>query len=261
MKNNKFEKLNKYLHTLAKQGICLAFSGGIDSALLLILCKDLNITAITLQSELQTEEEINFTTDFCKKYNVSHKIITFNPLGDKELVINPKDRCYYCKRLFFQKIKEFATTKNITNIIDGTNFDDLNTYRPGLKALQELGIISPFALFKITKKEIRTYAQNLGLNIHNKPSTPCIATRFPYNTPLNTEAIERVKKGEKYLRGLGFTENRLRIHHNIARIEIPSEKFTKFLECRNEITENFKRLGFSYITLDIEGFRSGSMDL
>lgn len=261
MNNNKFQELNKYLYTLGKQGICLAFSGGIDSALLLVLCKDLNITVVTFSSPLQTEDEINFTAEFCKKYNVNQKIITLNPLEDDKIVLNPKDRCYYCKSLFFQKIKEFAQEKHLANIIDGTNFDDLNTYRPGLKALQELGILSPFALFKITKEEIRSYAKSLGLEIFNKPSTPCLATRFPYNTRLDIVAIERVKNGEKYLKSLGFTENRVRNHANTARIEIPQGNFTKFIHNAKEIATEFKRLGFSYVTLDMEGLRSGSMDL
>lgn len=261
MNNNKFYELNKYLHTLGEQGICLAFSGGIDSALLLVLCKNLNITAVTFQSPLQTEEEIDFTADFCKKYNVSQKIITLNPLEDDKIVLNPKDRCYYCKRLLFERIKDFAAGMKLTNIIDGTNFDDLNAYRPGLKALQELGILSPFALFKITKEEIRSYAKSLGLEIFNKPSTPCLATRFPYDTRLDLDSIERVKKSEKYLKGIGFTENRVRHHGNIARIEIRPENFTKFLQHSREINAKFKHLGFTYVTLDIEGLRSGSMDL
>lgn len=244
MKNNKFEKLNKYLHTLGKQGICLAFSGGIDSALLLVLCKDLNITAVTFSSPLQTEDEINFTAEFCKKYNVNQKIITLNPLEDEKIVLNPKERCYYCKSLFFQKIKEFAQEKHLANIIDGTNFDDLNTYRPGLKALKELGILSPFALFKITKEEIRSYAKSLGLEIFNKPSTPCLATRFPYDTPLELDSIERVKRSEKYLKELGFSENRVRHHGNIARIEIQPENFTEFLQHSREINAEFKHLDF-----------------
>ena len=216
---------------------------------------------MTFSSPLQTEDEINFTTEFCKKYNVNQKIITLNPLEDDKIVLNPKERCYYCKSLFFQKIKEFAQEKHLANIIDGTNFDDLKAYRPGLKALQELGILSPFALFKITKEEIRTYAKNLGLEIYNKPSTPCLATRFPYNTRLDIVAIERVKNGEKYLKSLGFTENRVRNHANTARIEIPQGNFTKFIHNAKEIATEFKRLGFSYVTLDMEGLRSGSMDL
>ena len=169
MNNNKFQELNKYLHTLGEQGICLAFSGGIDSALLLVLCKDLNITAVTFQSPLQTEEEIDFTADFCKKYNVSQKIITLNPLEDDKIVLNPKDRCYYCKRLLFERIKDFAAEKKLTNIIDGTNFDDLKAYRPGLKALQELGILSPFALLPKKKSEVMQNRSGLRFSINLQP--------------------------------------------------------------------------------------------
>ncbi len=270
---NKFEKLQNYLKTLEKQGICLAFSGGIDSALLLHLCASLKnkrnaktqetqeIIAVTFKSEFQTEEEINFTKEFCKQTGVAQKLIEFSILENGIVKNNPKDRCYYCKKLFFSKIKEFAASFGFQNIIDGTNFDDLSAYRPGLKAISELGVISPFAKFEITKAEIREYARLLGLEIFNKPSTPCIATRFPYDTPLNLDSIQKVKNGEKILKDLGFENCRLRLHSDIARIEIPAEKFEKFLSQNPKIIDKLKPLGFKYITLDLLGLKSGSMDI
>lgn len=256
----KFNKLKEYLSSLEKQGLCLAFSGGIDSTLLLYLCKDLNITAVTFTSEFQTEEELALTQQLCHKYNVKQKIIEFHPLENKILINNPKDRCYHCKKLFFSKLKNFSKENHLKYIIDGTNYDDLGVYRPGLKAVKELGVISPFAEFQITKQEIRKYAQDNNVDIYDKPSTPCLATRFPYGTILSKEKLEVVKQGEKLLKTEGFNACRLRIHNYIARIEIEPEKFEKFLSKKTVMIKELKNLGLKYITLDLEGLRSGSMD-
>lgn len=261
MTNSKFDSLNEYLQSLEKQGICLAFSGGIDSALLLFLCRSLNVTAVTFSSEFQTSEEIEFTKEFCAKYSVRQEIITLKQLDDEVLVNNPKDRCYYCKKKFFTKIKNYAIAHNLKNVIDGTNYDDLHTFRPGLRALKELDIISPFAMFEITKDEIRSYAKSVGLDIYAKTSTPCIATRFPYGTHLEIDMIEKIKHAEKILAGYGFSENRVRQHNDITRIEIPVNCFENFIEKSQDLTSELKSLGLKYITLDIEGLRRGSMDL
>ncbi len=256
----KFNKLKEYLSSLEKQGLCLAFSGGIDSTLLLYLCKDLNVTAVTFTSEFQTEDEIQLTKQLCREYNVKQKIIKFHPLENEILIKNPKDRCYHCKKTFFSELKHFAKENNLKYILDGTNYDDLGVYRPGLKALKELEIISPFAQFQITKQEIREYAKDNKIDIYDKPSTPCLATRFPYGTILSKEKLEIVKQGEKVLKTEGFNACRLRIHNDIARIEIEPEMFEKFLSKKTVITKGLKNLGLKYITLDLEGLRSGSMD-
>ena len=255
---NKFTQLKNYLIKLNEQGLCLAFSGGIDSTVLLYLCRDLNLIAVTFKSVFQTEEEIAETINLCKFYRVKHQIIEYFPLEDEIIKNNPKDRCYYCKKLMFSKLKDFADGKSI---IDGTNADDLKVYRPGVKALKELGIISPLAEFGITKYEIRAFAQNAGIKIFDKPSTPCIATRFPYGTCLDEESINKVKEGERILKELGFSSSRLRLHNDIARIEVPLEDFQAFLNIKDKIIEKLKKTGFKYITLDLEGLRSGSMDI
>lgn len=254
---SKFDSLKKYLYELNEQGICLAFSGGIDSTLLLFLCKDLNITAVTFKSVFQTDEEIKLTEELCNKYRVKQLVKEFHPLETTVLKNNPKDRCYHCKKLFFKELKKLAGSKYV---LDGTNFDDLSAYRPGLKALKELEILSPLAMFHITKQEIRNYAEELGLEIFDKPSTPCLATRFPYGTQLTKEKFYTVANGEKILKNLGFNKNRMRIHDNIARIEIPETDFENFLQHKNIIINKLKELGLKYLTLDIEGLRSGSMD-
>lgn len=256
---NKFVKLQKYLSELNEQGICLAFSGGIDSTLLLYLCKGLNTTAVTFKSVFQTDEEIHATKDLCKVYGVPQKIIEYYPLDNPIIKNNPKDRCYHCKKLFFSKLKDFAGKKIV---IDGTNADDLKTYRPGIEALKELKILSPLAEFGITKEEIREFAKISGIKIYDKPSTPCLATRFPYGTELNETVLNIAKKGEEILKYYGFNNCRFRIHKDIARIEIPLKDLAEFYKCRTALIQVLKKeTNLKYITLDLEGLRNGSMDI
>lgn len=255
---NKFIKLQKYLSKLNEQGICLAFSGGIDSTVLLFLCKDLNTTAVTFKSVFQTEDEVNEAITLCDSYGVCHKIIEYYPLENPIIKNNPKDRCYHCKKLFFSQLKDFAGKKIV---IDGTNADDIKSYRPGIRALKELKILSPFAEFEITKEEIREFAKNSKIKIYNKPSTPCLATRFPYETELNEIFLNTAKKGEKIIKNYGFNNCRFRIHKDIARIEIPLNDMEKFLKYQIDIIQSLKKeTNLKYFTLDLEGLRSGSMD-
>lgn len=259
--NNKFENLKNKLNEMGKQGICLAFSGGIDSMLLLYLCKNFDFTAVTFNLEFHTKDEINQTIKLCDELKIKHKIIKLNILKDDYIKNNPKDRCYHCKKQMFQLLKEFARENNLKYIIDGTNYDDLSVFRPGLKVLKELDIKSPFAECAITKKEIREYSKNIGISIYDKPSTPCLATRFPYNTELKESEIKKVEQGEIILHNLGFLNSRLRLHNNIARIEVEKERFNELLQYKCEITENLKQIGIKYVTLDLEGIRTGSMDI
>lgn len=258
---NKFTQLKEYLNNLNEQGLCLAFSGGIDSTLLLYLCKDMNILTITFDSNFQTKEEIEQTKELCKKYGVKQIIIEQNVFENPIILDNPKDRCYHCKKFLFENAVRVAKENGLKNIIDGTNFDDLGVYRPGRKALKELGVISPFAMFKISKKEIRDYAKDCEIEIFSKPSSPCLATRFPYGTKLTQEKLDVVEKGEQILKNLGFECCRLRLHDDIARIEILPEYFEKLLIQKEKLVKELKQLNIKYITLDLEGFRSGSMDL
>lgn len=243
-------------------GIAEGFiTGGIDSTLLLYLCRGMNILALTFNSDFQTEEEIKLTKDLCEKYAVEQIIIEQSVFDNSIVLSNPKDRCYHCKKFLFEKAIEAAKVRGLKNLIDGTNFDDLGVYRPGRRALAELGVISPFVKFEITKKEIRDYAKESGIEIFNKPSSPCLATRFPYGEKLTAERLKVVAKGEQILKKFGFECCRLRMHSGIGRIEIQPEYFGKFLQRRKELIIELKKIGIKYLTLDIEGFRSGSMDL
>ena len=260
---NKFKKLKEYLKKQGKQGICLAFSGGIDSMVLLYLCKeaDTRVVAVTFRSEFQSDAEIELTKKLCEKYNVRQIIAEYDILSNPVIVNNPKDRCYHCKKVIFSKMLKIADEYNLRYVLDGTNFDDIHEYRPGLRALNELNVMSPFVKYEITKAEIRVYAKEKNIEIFDKPSTPCLATRFPYNTKLYKEKLMQVESAEKFLKNNGFLNCRVRVHNDIARIEISKEKFIDFINLNDDIIKALKPLGFSYITLDIEGLRSGSMDL
>ena len=163
--------------------------------------------------------------------------------------------------MLFEKLVEFAHENGYKTVADGTNADDHNEYRPGIQALGELGVVSPLAELGITKNEVRHFAKELGIRVHNKPSAPCMATRFPYNTEITRESLEKVELAENYLKQCGLEVCRLRVHSDIARIEVKEEDFEKVLINRKNIASELKKIGFTYITLDIEGFRSGSMDV
>ena len=212
---------------------------------------------MTFKSVFQTDKEIDDTKDLCNFYGVTQKIIEYYPLESPIIKNNHEDRCYHCKKLFFSRLKAFAYEKNI---IDGTNADDLKSYRPGIKALKELDIKSPLAEFGITKTEIREFAKTEGIKTYNKPSTPCLVTRFPYNTDLVKHILNVAKNGGEIIKKYGFTTCRFRIHNDTARIEIPQSVIEKFLKCRFDIMESLNKLDLKYFTLDLEGFQSGNMD-
>ena len=180
--------------------------------------------------------------------------------GGKAMSGNTRTLAFQVSEDLFGRLKAFADERGIPCLMDGTNEDDLHVYRPGLQAVRELGIISPLADAGFTKKEVRQLAAELGVSVADRPSTPCLATRLPYGAEIKAEVLEQIEKGEEFLKKEGFFQVRLRLHGEIARIEIPQKDFSEFLDKRERIAEQLKKLGFSYITLDIQGFRSGSMD-
>ena len=171
------------------------------------------------------------------------------------------DRCYLCKKCLFRKLIAKAEELGARTVLDGTNADDLTVYRPGIRALRELGVISPLAELGITKAEVRQIAAEYGLSVSGRPSTPCMATRFPYGTELDYDMIRRVEEGEAWLRAQGFYNVRLRVHGGIARIEVDPESMTELVKIREELLKKMSGYGFDYVTLDLAGFRSGSMDI
>lgn len=256
-------KMNEY----AGQDVMVAFSGGVDSTLLLKIACDaakesgVNVYAVTMKTKLHPMGEIEEAKKICEELGVEHVVIAVDELNEAGIMDNPIDRCYLCKKHLFTKIKQLAATLGINRILEGTNEDDLHVYRPGIKALRELAIISPLAEAGLVKEEVRKLAARYGLKTASKPSAPCLATRFPYGTELTYEDMERVDKGESYLRTFGLHNVRIRVHGTTARIETDEDAFIELLKRRKEITAFLKELGFVYITLDMEGFRSGSMDV
>ena len=261
------QQLEQAMEEYAKEDICLAFSGGVDSSLLLKAAADAakitgnKVYAVTFDSRLHPSCDREIAARVSKELGGIHKVISVNELDQDEIRFNPENRCYLCKKKLFQTLKEFAGEMNIRYIMDGTNEDDLHVYRPGIKALRELGIISPLADLHITKSKVKELASFYGISVASRPSAPCMATRLPYHTEIDYDILSRIGKGEEYVRSLVKGNVRLRIHKDIVRIEVDPEAMGALLSKSKEIIAYLKELGFSYITMDMEGFRSGSMDI
>lgn len=263
-----YQKLKKYISKYIKDGVVVAFSAGVDSTLVLKATKEVademcqeKVFAITFSSILNPIEDKKLAKKLSKDIGVEHISLEIDEFENPEILNNPINRCYICKKYLFESLVKKAKELDCKYVFDGTNFDDTKEYRPGLKALEELGIKSPLKDLKITKKEVRKIAKELELSVSNRPSSPCMATRVPYGDKLSKELMEKIDRCERFIKSLGFEILRLRVHKNIARIEIPKEGFERFLEVSNQVISFLKREGFEYITLDLEGFRSGSMDI
>ena len=259
--------LKARLLELAANDIMVAFSGGVDSSLLLAMSceaakeKGTKVTAVTMHTRMHPNGDVDIARRVAEEAGAQHLVIHIDELEDAGIRMNPVDRCYRCKRHLFGKLQEKAAELGASCVIEGTNEDDLHAYRPGIRALRELGILSPLAELGITKSEVRRMAQEMGISVAERPSTPCMATRFPYNTPLDYDMMSRVDEAETWLREQGFRNVRLRIHGDVARLETDGGDMGKLLLIRKEVVERLKAMGFAYITLDLEGFRSGSMDI
>ena len=264
----KKEKLLREITSLTEKDCCLAFSGGVDSSLLLFFAvqeakrQGTKVIAVTFQTRLHPPCDLAIAERVAKEMGAQHVILYVDELEQEEIRQNPKNRCYLCKRHLFEKLREFARTKGIDTILDGTNEDDLHVYRPGLQALKECGVISPLADCQITKQEVKELAAEVKLSVASRPSTPCMATRLPYGTRIDYEFLNRISAGEEWLHTiLGKEGNiRLRVHGDLIRLEVDPENLPKVLSVREKIVSYLKKLGFSYVTLDLQGFRSGSMD-
>ena len=264
---NKYLALKAFLSELLKEDVAVAFSGGVDSALLLHLCRDAalqhgtRVHAFTVHSEMHPLADIDSARKSAVDAGVGHTVLAVDELEEAGIRNNPVDRCYRCKVTLFNRIRREAAAMGINQVIEGTNEDDLHVYRPGIKALNELGIISPLAHFHITKEEVREIAAVLGIKVAKRPSSPCMATRFPYGTALTYEYMRRVDEAETWLRSLGLGNVRVRVHGDIARVETDVDDFDRIMQMRSTVVDELKKKGFPYVTLDLEGFRSGSMDI
>lgn len=258
--------LREYIGNLTKKGVLVAFSGGVDSTLVLKIAleegrkRNGKVTACTFETFLSPENDIEVTRKLAEEYGVELVERYIDQTNNSFVLNNSVDRCFHCKKVIFQNALEIAEKYNLKYVLDGTNHDDLGVYRPGLRALKELGIKSPLAECGFTKKEVRELAEKMGISVAKRPSAPCLATRFPYNKKLPIEKFSMIDKGEEILKEYGFLINRIRLYDDVTRIEIPVSDFEKFIKKREEIIKALKNLGFKYINLDMEGFRSGSMD-
>lgn len=262
--NRKMQRLKVYINKL--ESVLVAFSGGVDSTFLLKVCKDVlgkdKVLAATIKSNLIPESELKEARELAELIGVKHIIVEFDVLNIPEIYENTSKRCYYCKKEIFSKLVLSAKELNLNYVVDGSNFDDIGDFRPGLKALKELGIKSPLKESKITKDLIRSFSKKMDLPTWNKPSMACLASRFPYNENITLQKLIRVEKAEKTLKKLGFLQFRVRSHENLARIEILSKEINQIFDgnLREEIVKKFEKIGFTYTTLDLKGYRSGSMN-
>ena len=260
---DKYIRLEDELRQLHK--VAIAFSGGVDSTFLLNTAKKVlekNVLAITLVTDAFPKNEKEFAKKFCRENNIEQIELNIDIFEVDEFAENTKDRCYYCKKNMFEKILLAAKEKGFDIVCEGSNQSDMSDYRPGLKALEELCIYSPLRKALLLKDEIRQLSKKDGILIWDKPSFACLASRVMYGERITKEKLEKIGYCEKFLLELGFKQYRVRMHGNLARIEIYKEDFGRILEedVRMKIMSSFQKAGFTYVTLDMQGFRSGSMN-
>ena len=259
--DEKYIKLKNYLQNLGNAVV--AFSSGVDSTFLLKTAYDIlgdNLIAVTAKSCSFPKRELNEAIDFCKSENIKHIIVESDELKIEGFKNNPPNRCYLCKKELFEKIWKTARENNIQNVIEGSNLDDNGDYRPGLTAIKELNVKSPLCELGFTKEEIRILSKQKGLKTADKQSFACLASRFVYGEKITEEKLERIDKAEQLLLDLGFNQVRVRIHNNIARIEVIPYEFEKIIKNKEQIVKFFKEIGFCYVTMDLQGYRIGSMN-
>ena len=245
--------------------VLVAFSGGVDSTLLLKVAQDVlhdKVLAVTAFSATYPQREEQSARDIARELKAHHECITTHELDSAQFTQNPTNRCYFCKRELFSQLQLIAQKKGYRYIVEASNRDDEKDFRPGFQAVKELGVRSPLREAGFTKEEIRQLSKRLKLTTFDKPSLACLASRFPYGQSIDKQKLHMVEQAEEYLYSLNFKQCRVRHHGSIARIEVEPEDIERLYDptVRKGIAREFKKLGFTYITLDLEGFRSGSMN-
>ena len=257
----KAEKLYSMLRDMGS--LVVAFSGGVDSSLVCTMGMHAlgdHLLAVTVRSPVETPEDSAAAETLARQVGFAHRVVDFDDLANPQFVANPPDRCYHCKLARFRTIQGIAAEVGAGWMAEGSNADDASDYRPGSRAVAELGIRSPLAEVGMTKAEIRALSKALGLPVWDKPSAPCLATRFPYGSPVTREGLAQVARGEEYLHGLGFQPVRVRHFGSTARLEVAPESVLELAARRDEVLSRFKEFGFTSVVVDLAGYRSGSMN-
>ena len=259
----KQDKLAKILRKL--DSVAVAFSSGVDSTFLLKTAHELlgdQTLAVTIRANIFPNRELDETVQFAGQAGIKHVVIDFDALGIAGFSQNPANRCYLCKTELFSRIRRIAKERDIPHVAEGSNADDSGDYRPGLQAIAELGILSPLRESGLTKQEIRQLSQELGLPTWNKPSLACLTSRIPYGEEITKERLAMIEAAEQYLLDAGFRQVRVRFHGNLARIETDEEGIERLgnKKLRKEIHRRFKEIGFVYISVDLLGYRTGSLN-
>lgn len=260
-------QLQKLLNNLCREDIGIAFSGGVDSSLLLVMAWEQakitkkKIYAFTMDTVLHPRGDLEAARKVIQRTGAIHVILKVDELTVPEIRENPVDRCYLCKRELYSRMVSYAWQNGISTILEGSNEDDMHVYRPGIRAVKELGILSPLAECSITKEEVRFLAKKYKIQVAERPSSPCLATRLPYGQSIDLELLRRIDEAETMLRSNGYKNVRVRVHGNIMRLEIDPGDLKRVIEERETLISQLKKYGFGYLTLDLEGFRSGSMDI
>ena len=261
--SDKQEELEKLLESYKR--VAVAFSSGVDSTYLLKMAQKVlgeNVIAVTASSCSFPKRELEEAKTFCRENGIRHIVVESEELDIDGFRQNPKNRCYLCKHELFEKIRSIAKENGIETVVEASNTDDDGDYRPGLVAVKELGIESPLRRVGLSKKEIREYSKELGLPTWNKQSFACLSSRFVYGETISEEKLAMVDQAEQLLLDMGFHQLRVRIHDKLARIEVHPSEFEKIMqeENRTKIFHELKQYGFTYVTLDLQGYRTGSMN-
>ncbi len=259
----KYDRLKRYLSDLDSVGV--AYSSGVDSTFLLKVAHDVlgeNAFAITVKSNSFPEHEYEEGRAYCEKEHILQIVCELNELDIPGFADNPPNRCYLCKKELFSRMKSIAEENGAGYLVEGSNVDDMEDYRPGMKAVLELGIKSPLRQSGLSKEEIRILSRKLNLPTWDKPSFSCLSTRFPYGEVITREKLDMVEQAERLLFQMGFRQARVRVHQKVARIELLPEDFSRCMDeaLRENIVSGFKKIGFVYVCLDLQGYRMGSMN-